>query len=68
MDPVALYDVLNCASMALLHAEGSNLPMAETAFLEATVAAPEAFRAGPLADALNLILGAVRDFTSGVTA
>jgi hypothetical protein len=68
VNPVDLYDALNCASYALVLAEGGNQPKAEQAFLEATYAAPGAFPPGPLADALNLILGAVGDMTRGALA
>jgi hypothetical protein len=64
MDPVALYDVLNCASISLIAAE-EEPGVAEQAYLEATFRAPDAFPAGPLADALNLILGAVGDMAKG---
>jgi hypothetical protein len=68
MDIMALYDVLNCASMALIASEGGPPGTAGQAFMEATFRAPEAFPPGPLADALNLVLGAVGDAVSGVTA
>lgn len=63
MNPCALYDALNCASTALIAAEAGQASVAEQAFLEATFAAPGAFGPGPLADALNLVLGAVGDMT-----
>ena len=67
MDTAALYDVLNCASMAVLAAEGKDAPKAETAVMEATVAAAGAFPPGSEeAAALNLILGAVWDLATGV--
>ena len=68
MSPVALYDVLNLASTALVAAEGGLDVIAEQAFLEATFAAPDVFPPGPLADALNLILGAVGNMTRGALA
>ena len=68
MNPVALYDVLNLASTALVAAEGGLDVIAEQAFLEATFAAPDVFPPGPLTDALHLILGAVGDMTRGALA
>lgn len=68
MNPPALYDALNCASLAVLAAEGGERPGAENAFLEASLAAADAFPPGPLADALNLVLGAVGDMAMGVAA
>lgn len=68
MNPVALYDALNCASLAVLAAEGGERPRAEYAFLEAAVAASTAFPPSPLADALNLVLGAVGDMAAGRVA
>ncbi len=62
-NPCALYDALNCASTALIAAEGGQGSIAEQAFLEATFAAPGAFPPGPLADALNVVLGAVGEMT-----
>ena len=56
MNPCALYDALNCASTALIADEGSQ------------GTAPGAFPPGPLADALNLILGAVGGFAREVSA
>jgi len=68
MDAMALYDVLNCASTALIASEGGPPGVAEQAYLEATFRAHEAFPPGPLADALNLVLGAVGEAATGVTA
>lgn len=68
MNPMALYDALNCASLAVLCAEDGGTAQAEEAFLESTAAAVDAFEPGPLADALNLLRGAVGDFTRGVAA
>ena len=66
MNSAALYDALNCASYAVVLAEGGNQPKAEEAYLEASMAA---FPAGsPEAAALDVILGAVRDLTRGVPA
>ena len=66
MDPVALYDALNCASMALIAAEGGDTAKAETAYLEASLAAGEAFRPGsPGSEALRVILGEVRAMAAG---
>jgi hypothetical protein len=63
-----LYDVLNCAALSVLAAEDGSHREAEEAYMEAAFAAPEAFPPGPLADALNLILGAVGDMARGVPA
>ncbi len=69
MNSAALYDALNCASYAVVLAEGGNQPKAEEAYLEASMAAMAAFPAGsPEAAALDVILGAVRDLTRGVPA
>jgi len=62
MNPAALYDALDCASMSLLHAEDGNARKAEVYRLEAAVAAAGAFPEGSAeAAALNVILGAVGD-------
>jgi hypothetical protein len=64
VNSVALFDVLNCASTAVLMAEGGRDNEAESAYLEASVAAMEAAQPGtPLADALNVILGEVGTLT-----
>ncbi len=63
VNPIALYDTLNCASTALIAAEGGQDSAAGQALWEAAFAAPGAFPPGPLADALNLVLGAVGDMT-----
>jgi hypothetical protein len=68
MDPMALYDTLQCVTLALITAEGGKHAKAEEALLEAAIPAPDAFPPGPLADALFLILGAVGDFVNGVPA
>jgi hypothetical protein len=60
--------VLKCADVSLLAALDSSTAEAEQAYLEATFRAPEAFPPGPLADALNLVLGAVGDMATGVKA
>ena len=66
MNPMALYDALNCASLAVLQAEGGKSGKAGEAYLEASVAALAAFPDGsPESTALNVILGAVGDFTRG---
>jgi hypothetical protein len=67
MDPWALYDVLSCTATAITAAE-EEPGIAEQAYLEATFRAPDAFPPGPLADALNLVLGAVGDAVNGVPA
>ena len=64
----SLYDVLTSAAISVLAATGGDLPEAEQAYLDAAFAAPEVFPAGPLADALNLVLGAVGDMARGVPA
>jgi hypothetical protein len=69
MDPAALYDALNCASYALVLAEGGNQPKAEEAYMEASVAALGAFpEGGPQAEALNVILGVVGEAARSVPA
>jgi hypothetical protein len=66
VNPVALYDVLNCASMAVLAAEGGRVRAAEQAWLEASFAVGDAF---PLdsdeSRALGVLLGAVGTMVSG---
>lgn len=66
--PPAFYDALNCASLAVLCAEGGRTAQAETALLEAAFAASEAFPAGSReANALGVILaaaGRVTEMTS----
>ena len=58
-NPPALYDALNCASLAVLLAESGDPRQAETALLEASAAACEAFPAGsPEAEALGIVLAA----------
>jgi hypothetical protein len=60
VNPPALYDALNCASLAVLAAEAGDVPKADTSILEAPLAAPEAFPAGSReAEALSVILAAV---------
>ncbi len=69
MNSAAFYDALNCASYAVVLAEGGNQPKAEEAYMEASMAAMAAFPDGsPEAAALNVILGAVGDMTRGVAA
>jgi hypothetical protein len=69
MNPVDLYDALNCASLALLAAEGGDVIRAQSSYMEASIAALGAFPGGsPESAALNVILGAVGDFARGVTA
>ena len=69
MDPVALYDALNCASLAVLAAEGGDVIRAMESYMEASIAALGAFPDGsPEAEALNVILGAVGNFTREVSA
>lgn len=65
-DPVALYDFLECAAGAVLAAEGGYAAQAETALLEAQLAASTAFPAGsPRADALGVVLAAVAQVNAG---
>jgi hypothetical protein len=69
MNPAALYDALNCASLAVLAAEGGRSREAEEAYMEASVAAMDAFPDGSAeAAALNVVLGAVGEAARGVTA
>ena len=66
MNPAALYDALNTMSTAVLAAETGRFAEAETAWLEAGLATPEAFLPrSPQADALNLVLRAVGDMALG---
>jgi hypothetical protein len=66
MHPVAFYDALNCASLAVLAAEGGDCGKAETALLEASVAASEAFPVGSAGfKALGVILDAVSAIVGG---
>jgi predicted RNA polymerase sigma factor len=59
VNPPALYDALNCASLAVLLAESGDANRAEAALLEASLAASEAFPVGsPEAEALGVILTA----------
>lgn len=56
-DSAALYDALNLASLAVLAAEGGETAKAETALLEAKLAATGAFPAGsPEAAAFGVVL------------
>jgi hypothetical protein len=65
MNPVALFDTLNCAATAVLLAEDDSgdparARRAQEAFWEACVAAADAFPPGsPQGDALHVVLGAV---------
>jgi hypothetical protein len=69
MDPQALYDALNCASLSVIHAENGNRPKAEEAYFEASVAATGAFEEGSAEDAaLNVVLGAVGALAQGCAA
>jgi hypothetical protein len=59
VNPVALWDALNLAASAVLAAEGGDTAKAETALLEAQLAAGDAFPAGSReAEALGIILEA----------
>lgn len=66
MNSAAFYDALNCASLAVLAAEGADSARAETALLEASVAASEAFPLSSAAsEALGVILSEVGVMVSG---
>jgi hypothetical protein len=68
-DLMALYDALNCASLAVLLAEDGNVRKAGEAYAEASIAAAGAFPGGSTeAAALNVILGAVADLAMGAAA
>jgi len=67
MDAWALCDTFRSAAIALAAAE-EEPETAASAFFEAVYWAPGAFPPGPLADALNIVLGAVGDMATGVTA
>ena len=68
MDPVALYDALNCASLAVLATEGGDVIRAMGSYMEASLAALGAFPDGSAeAEALNVILGAVGNFAREVS-
>jgi predicted RNA polymerase sigma factor len=59
VNPPALYDALNCASLAVLLAESGDAGHAESTLTEASLAAVDAFPAGsPEAVALGVILAA----------
>ena len=68
MDPMALFDALNCAATALISSETGRDSIAEQAYLEASFAAGDAF---PLdsreSEALGLILAAVGGMVTGRT-
>lgn len=69
MNPVALYDALNCASLAALFAEGGEQGRAQEVLTDARLAAVSAFPAGsPEAAALDLILAAVGSVTPEMAA
>ena len=69
MNPVALYDALNCASLSVLAAEGGDVLRAQNSYLEAAVATLGVFPEGSReAEALDVILGAVADFAREVAA
>ncbi len=69
MNPVALWQVLNCAATALNAAEDGLTGIAEQAYLEASLAAGDAF---PLnsreSEALGVILAAVGGMVTGAPA
>jgi len=69
VNPVALYDALNCASLAVLLAESGDAAGAEVPLLEASLAATDAFPAGsPEAAALGVILAAAGRVSEEVTS
>jgi hypothetical protein len=67
-NPWPLYDALSTMALSVLASCEGPTRESETAWLEASMAAPEAFPPGPLADGLNLALRAVGDMATGVTA
>ena len=67
-NPWPLYDALDKMALSVLASLEGGTREGEEAYLEASVAAPEAFPQGPLADALNLILGHIGDMANGVKA
>lgn len=69
IDAQNLYDALNCASLAVIHAENGNQVKAEEAYFEASVAAMDAFEEdSDEAAALNVVLGAVGALAQGCAA
>ena len=65
-NPVALYDTLNCAAMAVDEAESGRPGLAEAAWLEAGIAATGAFPPGSAgASALGMILDAASPARNG---
>jgi hypothetical protein len=68
---MALYDALNCASLAVILAEDdagdpARARKAQEALWEAAVAAADAFPPGsPRSDALHVVLGAVSELLPG---
>lgn len=68
MNP-ALYDALNCLSAAVLCAGTDRHDAAEAAFMEASLAAEEAFPEGsPGAASLSVLLDEVREGMQAVAA
>ncbi len=68
MNPVALYDALNCLSQAVLHGEAGNSGPAEAALMEASLAAVDAFPAGsPESRALGVLRAAAGHVTEAVS-
>jgi hypothetical protein len=66
MTSLAFSDALDCLSLAVLAAETGRTALAETALLEASVAATGAFPAGsPEAEALGVILAAASRVSAG---
>lgn len=69
MDLMALYDVLNCMSTALIAAQGGQQGIAEKAYLEASFAAGDAYPLNsPKSEALGLLLADVGATVTGRTA
>jgi hypothetical protein len=68
-DPMALYDVLDCASLAIQYAEDGRTGAAREAYVKASLAAGDAF---PLdseeSRALGVILAAVGGMAAGSEA
>lgn len=68
MDAWVLHEVMRHAGASLLAGIDGSPAEAEQAYLEAAMAAPDAFPPGALADALNLVLGAVGATAQGAAA
>jgi hypothetical protein len=64
-DPMALYDVLDCASRAIQAAEDGNTRAAREAYMSASVATGDA---APLNSRLSEALGVILEYVGGLTA